>query len=92
MELIVIQRAFIIATIVIAIWCCYLPGMILGKINDIEMPEWLASPVYHCSVCMTPYYGSAVYWVFFHQSVMDWILVIGVAMGICTIFVKIKKN
>lgn len=92
METLILQRAFIISLIVIAIWATMLPNMIFGKIRDIKMPEWLADPLYDCPICSCPYYGSVAYWIIFHDTVMMWIIVILVAMGINTVFVKIKKN
>ncbi len=92
MEIIIIKRAIIISFIVIAIWATMLPNMIFGKIRDIEMPDWLATPLYDCPICQTPWYGTILYVIFFRQNWVEWILVIGVAMGINTIFVKMKKN
>lgn len=81
-----------ISFIVIALWCMMLNGMIFGKIRDIKMPDWLTNPIFDCPVCQMPYYGSIFYWWLFHESVKDWVVVILVAMGIATIFVKIKRN
>lgn len=92
METIILKQALIISLIVIAIWATMLPNMIFGKIRDVKMPDWLASPIYDCPICSQPYYGSIIYWVFFNGSVKEWVLVIGVAMGIATIFVKVKRN
>lgn len=92
METLILQRAFIIGLIVICIWACFLESMIFGKIRDIDMPDWLAQPLWNCPICMVPYYGSVVYWLVFKGSIIEWILVIMVAMGINTIFVKVKKN
>lgn len=92
METLIIKQAFIITCIVVAIWAMMLPDMLFEKIRDIEMPEWLSSPLYSCPICQIPYYGSVAYWVIFHNSWINWIIVILVAMGMATIFVKIKKN
>ena len=92
MEILIIERAFIIFLIVIALWCCYLPGMIFGKINYLRIYNKIKSPLFECCVCMTPAYGSIIYWTFFHGSVIEWVLVILVSMGFSTYFVKIKRN
>lgn len=91
----IIQQAFVIFCIVITIWICMLNGMIFGKIGDYgdsHFPDWLKKIVYDCAVCQTPYYGSAAYWVLFGNGWQEWIVVILVAMGMATIFVKLKKN
>lgn len=92
METIIIQKAIIISLIVISFWCMFLEGMIFGKIRELEIPEWMKPPLYDCPVCMMPHYGSIFYWIFFPLNISEWILVILVAMGIATVFVKIKKN
>src|SRR5580765_7085282 len=94
-ELHIIQQAFIIFCIVITLWCCMLNGMILGFIGDwgdTHLPDWAKHIIYDCGVCMTPYYGSLAYWIIFGNSWQEWILVILVAMGMATIFVKMKRN
>ena len=92
METLIIEKAIIISFSVIAIWCMMLNGMIFGKIRELNVPKWMREPLYECPVCSTPYYGSIIYWLFLRGGIIEWILVIFVAMGIATIFVKIKRN
>ena len=92
MEKIIIQKAFIIAMMVIALWCCFLPGMIFGKINYLRIRNYIKSPLYECPVCMSAWYGSVIYWFCFAGSWHEWLIVIPVSMGMITFFVKIKKD
>lgn len=46
------------------------------------MPEWISKPWYDCPVCMTAWWGSAAYWVFFDVGWLDFLAVIVSAMGI----------
>lgn len=66
--------------------------MVFGKIRELNVPDWMENPLFECPVCMQPYYGSAIYWLFLGSSIKEWVLVILVAMGIATIFVKLKRN
>ncbi len=94
-EIKIIEQGFIVFCIVITIWACMLPNMLLGWIGDYgdkHFPNWLKSIVFDCSICMMPYYGSAAYWIIFGQGWMEWVLVILVGMGMATIFVKMKRN
>jgi len=92
MESLIIEKAVIVSFSVMAIWCCMLETMIFGRIRNLNIPEWMEEPLYGCVVCMTPYYGSAIYWIFLGDGMIEWILVILVSMGIATFFVKIKKD
>mgnify|MGYP001147184337 CR=1 FL=1 len=92
-ETLIIERGFIISLIVITIWKCFQPQMILGFIGnwlERKYPLWLRFPICECPVCMQPYYGGVIYWMVWGQSWQEWILCIGVAMGIATFFTKIK--
>ena len=92
MEILIIERAFIISLIVIALWCCFLPGMIFEKINYLRIYNSIKKPIFECPVCMVFWYGTVIYWSVFHAGILDWMLVIGVSMGFATFFVKIKKD
>ncbi len=65
-------------------------GMIFGKINNIIKPESiLYKPVYACPICMTPWWGTIIYLLFFHISFIDWVLTIGCAGGFSTLSLAI---
>lgn len=95
-EMELIQQGFIVFCIVITIWVCFLSGMIFGKLGDWlhkkNAPDWLRNPLVECPVCAAPYYGTAAYWIIWGNSWQEWILVILIAMGMATIFVKLKRN
>jgi len=88
-----LEKVVIIALIVIAVWAVYLNGMIFGKIGNYvtqKFPHWLSKPLVDCPICQTPYYGSVAYWLIWGESVKEWIFVVIAAMGLVTIFVKMK--
>lgn len=41
----------------------------------------LAKPIYNCPICMTPWWGTLIYWLFFHIGFADWLLTVGAASG-----------
>ena len=84
----IITHAFIIAMIVLFIHACTWKGMIFEGVKNIIKPEGhLYKPIYGCPICMTRYYGTIIYLIFFRLSVMDWLLTIGTAAGISVISV-----
>lgn len=90
-----LEKSFIIALFVMAIHVIiYWQGMILGFIADwaarIKMKDWLSKPLYACSICMVPYYGTVIYWVFLGNCVKEWVACIFVAMGINGVIVWFK--
>ncbi len=99
-----IEKIVIIALIVIAIWATMLYGMIFQFIRywaiikeedehgpaKYRIPKWMVKPLFDCTTCMTPYYGSAVYWLIWGNSVKEWVFVVIAAMGLVTIFNHIK--
>lgn len=63
-------------------------GMIFEGIKKIIKPEGhLYKPIYGCPICMVPYYGSLIYFLFFKISWIDWILTIGTAGGLSVVSV-----
>ena len=83
-----IEHAFIIAMIVLFIHACSWQGMIFEGIKKLIKPEGhLYKPIYGCPICMTPYYGTIMYLLFFRLSFVDWLLTIGTAAGMSVISV-----
>lgn len=81
-----IQQAVIIASIVLFIHSCTWDGMIFGKVKNFIKPEGMFyKPVYGCPICMTPWWGTLIYWLFFHISLQDWILTVGTASGLSVV-------
>lgn len=78
-----ITHAFIIAMIVLSIWYTMQEGEIFGSLGN-----WFAKhlhpkihpAVFECNVCMTPWYGSAIY-LWFVPISWDWPVTILTAMG-----------
>lgn len=53
----------------------------------------ISKPVYGCPICMTPWWGTIIYWMFFGTSGVDWLLTIGCAAGmgvLSVVFIDIK--
>ncbi len=87
-----LPKIFITAFIVMAIYASMAEGMVFGKVR-----VWLGSlndfwkkPVFDCFICMVPYYGSIVYWIAWHRSWQEWLVVIIGAMGANTVFYLIS--
>lgn len=87
------EKIFITALVTIAIWATLLNGMIFGFlgnwINE-KFPKWLSKPLVECVICMTMYYGSALYWILWGNGIREWVIVVISAMGVTTIFAKTK--
>ena len=47
----------------------------------------ISKPIYNCPICMTPWWGTLIYWLFFGLSIPDWLLTVGAASGISVISV-----
>ena len=83
-----IEHAFIIAMIVLFIHACSWQGLIFEGIKKLIKPEGhIYKPIYGCPICMTPYYGTIIYLLFFRLSFTDWLLTIGTAAGMSVISV-----
>ncbi|MCD8740875.1 hypothetical protein LT679_09710 [Mucilaginibacter roseus] len=78
-----LEHALIIALIVLFIHACSWKGMIFDGIKKIVEPKGsLYKPLYGCPICMTPYYGTIIYLLFFRQSVADGLLTVAAASGL----------
>src|SRR5688572_7238366 len=89
-----IENAFIIAMIVLFLHATTWEGMIFDGIKNFNIPGWIRKPLYSCPICMTPWWGTLLYWIFFHGSLCGWLLTVGAASGInvfSVIFLYIKK-
>ena len=80
--------AAMIAFIILFLHACTWEGMIFEDIKKYIKPEGkLYKPIYGCPICMTPWWGTIIYWIFFHVSFINWLLVVGTASGISVVFV-----
>jgi hypothetical protein len=69
----------------------------LGKFLEKHLPKKLHQPVFECNVCMTPWYGSVMYWIIYGHGWEDWLFTIFMAMGLQIVLNKLaphkpKKN
>lgn len=63
-------------------------GMIFEGIKKIIKPEgMLYKAIYGCPICMCPWYGSLIYWLFVGSSMLSWLFTVGAACGLCVIYV-----
>lgn len=81
--------ALTISLIILFLHACTWEGMIFYPLTEILPSDrgWLWKPVYGCPICMTPWWGSLIYWLFFHVSIADWLLSVGCAGGLSVLFV-----
>jgi hypothetical protein len=93
-----LEKLLIISLLVLSIWYTMREEQIferLGKFFERVLPEQIHPAVFACNVCMTPWYGSVLYWLIPWQKVgltvsnwLEWPLVIIGAMGINIIINK----
>lgn len=81
---------FYISLIVLFIHATTWEGMIFEKIKDFIKPEgMLYKPIYGCPICMTPWYGTIMYLVFWRNclSWSGWFWTVGAAAGLSVLWV-----
>lgn len=91
------MEALIISLIVLFLHATTWDGMIFQKIKDVIKPEgMLYKPVYGCPICMTPWWGTLIYFIFFADfgvgtwgAISDWLITIGMAAGLSVIWVVV---
>ena len=60
-----IEKIIITGLIVLSIWYSMQEGEIFGFVTvwgEKHLKECWQQPIFACNVCMSPYYGSIVYW------------------------------
>lgn len=75
----------VIFLLVLSVWYTLQPGEIFGKLGlwlSQNIPKQLHQPVFECNVCMTPWYGSVLYWLLYGYGVVDWLITVIAAMGL----------
>lgn len=87
-----LEKSLIIALLALSIWYTMQEGEIfegLGKWFEKHLPEQVHPAVFACNVCLTPWYGSVLYWLIpwekagiTNSFLLEWPLVIVGAMGI----------
>jgi hypothetical protein len=63
-----------------------------GIRNIIDEKSAISKPLYNCPICMTPWWGTIIYWLIFDgfaagRTFFDWFVVIGPATGFSVISV-----
>lgn len=74
-----------------AIHAVFWNNMILGFASrwvSKIVPQWVQFPLYGCVVCMSPYYGSAAYWIIWGNSWQEWVVCVLSVMGLNAILVS----
>lgn len=83
-------NALTISLIVLFLHACTWDGQIFAGIKNIIKPEGrIYKPIYGCPICMTPWYGTLIYWLFFAITWQDWLLSVGTAAGFSVLWVLI---
>lgn len=84
------EHAAIIALTVLAIWYTFQEGEIFGFMQ--RFSNWKIAPaLFECNVCMSPYYGSALYVIIYGIN-WQWPVVVGCAMGINAALNKLSPH
>lgn len=97
-----IHQIIIIALLALSIHYTMQPDEIFGKLGDWledHLPDVIHPAVFSCNVCMTPWYGTIIYWVIpwprlgmpMHYIVAWPVVVIG-AMGVNVVVNKWAPN
>ena len=85
-------QALIISFIVLFIYKTMDEGMIFEKLGNWfkeNLPEEIHMPVFNCPICMTPWYGTIIYFILFYHGEFIWRDYLGTifaAGGISVIF------
>jgi len=97
-----IEKAIIIALLVLSIWYTMQEEQIFEKLGDWLMdhlPEAIHKPVFDCPICMSPWYGSVLYWLIPWQKIgiqestlIGWPVAIIVAMGFNIVITKSSND
>lgn len=82
------EVAFTISMIVLFLHATSWEGHIFEGIKKIVPPKgkWYKA-LYGCPICMTPWWGSLVYFLFFFVTWQHWLVTVGAAAGINVISV-----
>ncbi len=94
------MNALIISLIVLFLHATTWDGMIFENIKKLIKPEGnLYKPIYGCPICMTPWWGTLLYFIFFAPfsglwdnswlSIKPWLLTVGMASGLSVLWVAV---
>lgn len=83
-----IENSLIISLIILFLHSTTWDGHIFEKIRKwIKEDSKISKPIYNCPICMTPWWGTLIYWLFMHISFVDYLLTVGAASGLSVISV-----
>lgn len=90
-----ITNAFIISSVVLFIHVCLWEQMILEKPGIFmrnKLPVYIAKPLFDCVVCMTPWWGSLIIFLFdLHTTLKVDVLTIAAAGGMSCVNMILTK-
>lgn len=79
-----IEKIIITGLLVLSIWYSMQEGEIFGFVTrwgEKHLKECWQQPVFACNVCMSFWYGSIIYWVLWHNNIIEGLIVAIGAMG-----------
>lgn len=82
-------QIFIVSTIVFALWYSFKDGEIFGAFQKVNLRKF-ANPLRDCPVCMTPWYGTLIYFLYTDPGLAhfrDLVFTIIPAMGVNVILI-----
>lgn len=84
----ILITAIVIALIILFLHATTWEGHIFNGIRKVIKPKgMLYKPIYGCPICMTPWWGSLIFWIFVGGNIIEWLFIIFTAAGISVLFV-----
>lgn len=79
-----LEKAVIVSLITLTIYGVFMDGMVFSCFRKLllKLPKTIHKPVFDCPFCMTPYWGSTVYFGLIGGDVKEWVIVILAASGL----------
>lgn len=90
-----IEKIFITSALVFAVHYVLQEGEIFGWLGDLLakiLPDKLHDPFFECVVCMAGIYGALIYWIIWHVSVKEWLVINLSAIGLNAIINQLTPD
>lgn len=94
-----LEKIVITALSVLACWATMWEGAIFSRVRTfftdlLEETPWekWENAIFDCPICMTPYYGSLVYWAVWANGIGEWLVVVVGAMGLNVALTKLFRE
>lgn len=90
-----IEKIAVISLFVFGYCCTFWDGMIFEKIGEwleARLPEWITKPLFGCFICASFWWGSALYWLVWANSMHEWFICVVSAMGLNAVLSKLFYN